>query len=224
VCFTAAAAGFQDNSNTSNSCPTWMRFSTLAAWLAMAQKALSCPCLRLLTQHAMRGLSPRRCRCWRSRVGTKSACCTCEVAIGRLAAVGAPTDRTILLAVDGLGSISILVQLSNRLALHCANAFALASCSSRHACPRLSVAVPPPPFPPPPSSQPPPFPPPPPPTAVSVDLYPRSNGRSQLGHEFAGPVRGGPGSSGRRYLGLNEPGLRVEAAWRKRDSRARQLS
>jgi hypothetical protein len=32
----------------------------------------------------------------------------------------APTDRTILLAVDGLGSISILVQLSNRLALHCA--------------------------------------------------------------------------------------------------------
>ena len=58
----------------------------------------------------------------------------------------------------------------------------------------------------------------------NLTLYPRSNGRSQLGHEFAGPVRGGPGSSGRRYLGLNEPGLRVEAAWRKRDSRARQLS
>jgi hypothetical protein len=32
----------------------------------------------------------------------------------------APTDRTILLAKDGLGSISILVELSNRLALHCA--------------------------------------------------------------------------------------------------------
>ena len=35
----------------------------------------------------------------------------------------APTDRTILLPVDGLGSISILVQLSNRLALHCATRF-----------------------------------------------------------------------------------------------------
>ena len=102
----------------------------------MALKALSRLCLRLLTQHAMRGLSPRRCRCWRSRVGTKSACCGCVAigrspAAGRLAAVGA--DRPHHPAGRGWPGTHIdtrAAEQSSGAAL--CNAFALASCSARH--------------------------------------------------------------------------------------------
>ena len=131
--------------NTSKSCPTWEEASTLRAARPWRKKLF-----RLLapfdsTCNAW-SVTPR-CRCWRSRVGMKSACCACVAigrspAAGRLAAVGA--DRPHHPAGRGWPGTHIdtrAAEQSSGAAL--CNACALASCSSRHACPRLSVAVPP---------------------------------------------------------------------------------
>jgi len=129
------------NQNTSKSCPTWKRIQP-CVWLGHGARSSFAPMLAPFDSTCNAWSVTPRCRCWRSRVGTKSACCTCVAigrspAAGRLAAVGA--DRPHHPAARGWPGKHIdtrAAEQSSGAAL--CNAFALASCSARHVQARTS--------------------------------------------------------------------------------------